>query len=93
MVDAGALDVPDPWLALDNVDRFLRPGGRFAAFVPNTNQVEDIVTGLRDRGYVEVTAVENIQRTIDVHPGGVRPSYDNLAHTGYLVFGRRPARE
>jgi tRNA (adenine57-N1/adenine58-N1)-methyltransferase len=93
MVDAVALDMPDPWLALDNVDRFLRPGGRFAAFVPNTNQVEDIVTGLRDRGYVEVTAVENIQRTIDVHPGGVRPSYDNLAHTGYLVFGRRPARE
>jgi tRNA (adenine57-N1/adenine58-N1)-methyltransferase len=93
LVDAVALDMPDPWLALDNVDRFLRPGGRFAAFVPNTNQVEGIVTELRNRGYAEVTAVENIQRTIDVHPGGVRPSYENLAHTGYLAFARRPARE
>ncbi|MBI0582646.1 MAG: tRNA (adenine-N1)-methyltransferase [Methanomassiliicoccus sp.] len=92
-VDAVALDMPDPWLALDNVDRFLRPGGRFAGFVPNTNQVEGLVNGLRERGYLEVRAYENIQRSIDVHPGGVRPSYDNLAHTGYLVFGRRPARE
>jgi tRNA (adenine57-N1/adenine58-N1)-methyltransferase len=64
----------------------------FAAFVPNTNQVADVVTYLRDRGYVEVEAVENIQRTIEVHPGGVRPAYENLAHTGYLVFGRRPSR-
>jgi tRNA (adenine57-N1/adenine58-N1)-methyltransferase len=92
-VDAVALDMPDPWLALDNVDRFLRPGGRFAAFVPNTNQVEGIVNGLRKHGYVEVSAVENIQRTIEVHPGGVRPAYENLGHTGYLAFGRRPARE
>lgn len=92
-VDAVALDMPDPWQALDNVDRFLRPGGRFSGFVPNINQVEGLVGRLRDRGYLEVMALENIQRTIDVHPGGVRPSYENLAHTGYLVFGRRPARE
>lgn len=90
-VDAVALDMPDPWLALDNVDRFLRPGGRFAGFVPNTNQVEGLVNGLRDHGYLEVHALENIQRSIEVHPGGVRPSYENLAHTGYLIFGRRSA--
>jgi tRNA (adenine57-N1/adenine58-N1)-methyltransferase len=93
MVDAVALDMPDTWLALDNVDRFLRPGGRFAGFVPNTNQVEGLVNGLRERGYLEVRAYENIQRSIEVHPGGVRPSYENLAHTGYLVFGRKPARD
>jgi tRNA (adenine57-N1/adenine58-N1)-methyltransferase catalytic subunit len=91
-VDAVVLDMPDPWSALDNMDRFLRSGGMFAAFVPNTNQVADVVTSLRDRGYVEVEAVENIQRTIEVHPGGVRPAYENLAHTGYMVFGRRPSR-
>lgn len=90
-VDAVALDMPDPWLALDNIGRFLRPGGRFAGYVPNANQVADLVNGLRDRGYQEVVALENIQRAIEVHPGGVRPSYDNLGHTGYLVFGRKTA--
>lgn len=92
MVDAVVLDMPDPWLALDNVERILRPGGRFAAFVPNTNQVEGAVNGLRDHGYLEVEAMENIQRHIEVHPGGVRPAYENLGHTGYLVFARRVDR-
>jgi tRNA (adenine57-N1/adenine58-N1)-methyltransferase len=91
-VDAVALDMPDPWLALDNVTRFLRPGGRFAGYVPNTNQVADLVNGLRDRGYQEVAAFENIQRAIDVHPGGVRPAYENLGHTGYMAFGRRSVK-
>ncbi|MCU0860942.1 MAG: methyltransferase domain-containing protein [Methanomassiliicoccales archaeon] len=30
-VDAVALDVPAPWLALENVNGFLRPGGRLCA--------------------------------------------------------------
>jgi tRNA (adenine57-N1/adenine58-N1)-methyltransferase len=91
-VDAVALDMPDPWLALDNVDRFLRPGGRFAGYVPNTNQVADVVNNLSDHGYLEIAALENIQRSIEVHPGGVRPSFENLGHTGYMVFARRPAK-
>ena len=92
-VDAVALDMPDPWQALDNVDRVLRSGGRFAAFVPNINQVEGVVNGLREHGYLEVEAVENIQRHIEVHPGGVRPAYENLGHTGYLVFARKVDRD
>ena len=92
MVDAVALDMPDPWLALENIERFLRPGGRISMYVPNTNQVADAVNGLKERGYLQVDALENIQRRIEVHPGGVRPSYENLSHTGYLVFARRPAK-
>jgi tRNA (adenine57-N1/adenine58-N1)-methyltransferase len=88
-VDAVALDMPDPWLALDNIGRFLRPGGRFAAFVPNTNQVADVVNALHRHGYRDVYAVEIIQRGIEVHPGGVRPAYENLSHTGYMIFGRK----
>jgi tRNA (adenine57-N1/adenine58-N1)-methyltransferase len=66
MVDAVVLDMPDPWLALDNVERI--------------------------HGVLEVEAMENIQRHIEVHPGGVRPAYENLGHTGYLVFARRVDR-
>ncbi|MCU0860941.1 MAG: hypothetical protein MUE65_01315 [Methanomassiliicoccales archaeon] len=47
--------------------------------------------GLRARGYLEVDALENVQRRMEVHAGGVRPSYDTLGHTGYLVFARRAA--
>jgi tRNA (adenine57-N1/adenine58-N1)-methyltransferase len=90
-VDAVSLDMPDPWQALDNVDRCLRPGGRISIYVPNMNQVTEAVNGLREHGYQQIDALENIQRRIEVHPGGVRPSYDTLGHTGYMVFGRRAA--
>ncbi len=90
-VDAVSLDMPDPWQALDNIDRVLRPGGRISIYVPNMNQVTEAVNGLREHGYQQIDALENIQRRIEVHPGGVRPSYDTLGHTGYMVFGRRAA--
>jgi tRNA (adenine57-N1/adenine58-N1)-methyltransferase len=86
--DAVVLDMPDPWDALDNVKTFLRCGGRMCAYVPNTNQLEQVVRRMRTSGFVEVKGLENIQRIMEVHEMGVRPSYDMLGHTGYLAFGR-----
>jgi tRNA (adenine57-N1/adenine58-N1)-methyltransferase len=88
-VDAVVLDIPNPWDALPNLGRFLRSGGRFGAFVPNANQVERLVWALRSDGYVEIEALENLQRQLEVHEGGVRPSFESMGHTGYMVFARR----
>ena len=55
------------------------------------NQAESTVVALRESGYADVRALENIQRFLEVHPGGVRPSFDTLGHTGYLVFARKRA--
>lgn len=87
--DVLTMDMPDPWLAIGNLEQHLLPGGRVCAYVPNMNQAESIVNELRDRGYSNVYALENMQRGLEVHPGGVRPSFEMLGHTGYLVFGRR----
>lgn len=87
-VDAVVLDIPDPWISIDSVARCLRPGGRFCAYVPNSNQVEATVKALREKGFVEIYALENLQRGVEVHEGGVRPSFEMLGHTGYLIFAR-----
>lgn len=87
--DVLTMDMPDPWLALPNLEGHLRAGGRVCAYVPNMNQVESTVVYMRDAGYADVHALENIQRYLEVHPGGVRPSFDTLGHTGYLVFARK----
>ena len=58
-------------------------------YIPNTNQLQLIVEALRQRDFYNVFSVEIIQREMEVHPGGVRPSYEMLGHTGYLVFGRK----
>jgi len=87
--DALIMDMPDPWLALDNLYENLRPGGRICSYVPNMNQAEKIVSALREKGFAEIYALENIQRGLEVHPGGVRPAFEMLGHTGYLIFGRK----
>jgi len=91
--DALIMDMPDPWLALDNLFGNLRSGGRICSYVPNMNQVESIVVALREKGFAQVYALENIQRVIEVHPGGVRPAFEMLGHTGYLIFGRKTSNE
>ncbi len=89
LADALIMDMPDPEKALDNLLPCLRPGGRICAYIPNMNQLELIVTALRERNFSDVVAYENIQREMEVHPGGVRPSFNMLGHTAYLVFGRK----
>lgn len=89
--DVLTMDMPDPWLAIANLQGHLRNGGRICAYVPNANQLESVVLSLRENGYADVHALENIQRGMEVHPGGVRPSFDNLGHTGYLIFARKRA--
>lgn len=89
IADALVMDMPDPWNAFDRLLGNLRSGGRICVYVPNTNQVEETVNALRDRNFYDVRVYENIQREMDVHPGGVRPSFSALGHTGYLIFGRK----
>lgn len=89
VADALIMDMPDPENALDNLLPSLRSGGRICAYIPNTNQLEKIVLALRERNFSDVFALENIQREMEVHRGGVRPSFDMLGHTAYLVFGRK----
>lgn len=88
-LDAAVLDIPDPWEAVRNVDASLKVGGYLCCYVPNTNQVEKAVRAMEDGGMSEVFAFETIQREMVVHAGGVRPSFDGLGHTGYLVFARK----
>ena len=91
VADALIMDMPDPENALDNLLPCLRAGGRVCAYIPNTNQLELVVNALRTRKFSDVFALEIIQREMEVHRGGVRPSYEMLGHTGYLAFGRKRA--
>jgi len=91
MYDALVMDMPDPWLALSNLLPNLRAGGRLCAYVPNVNQLDSIVNALRSERFFGVRATELLERTMEVHQGGVRPSFDMLGHTGYIICGRKRA--
>lgn len=87
--DAVVTDMPDPWAILAQTTRALRMGGHMCAYVPTMNQAEAIIKAMREIGYVGTHALENIQREIVVGPGGTRPDFEMLGHTGYLCFGRK----
>ncbi|MDD4185493.1 MAG: methyltransferase domain-containing protein [Candidatus Methanomethylophilaceae archaeon] len=89
--DALVMDMPDPENAFGNLLPKVRPGGMVCVYVPNANQLQNAVNAMRDAGLRDVSASETMQREMVVHPGGVRPSFDMLGHTGYLAFGRRTA--
>jgi tRNA (adenine57-N1/adenine58-N1)-methyltransferase len=92
-VDAAVIDIPNPWDAIDNVKKALKVGGYFCCYVPNANQLADVVRKMREAGFFEIISFETIQREMVVHDGGVRPSFDSLGHTGYLAFGRKMASD
>ena len=87
--DAVFLDIPDPWAAVESAWAALRPCGHLAAFSPNMEQVKETVAALRAKRFVEVRSHELLEREMEVHELGVRPSFAALGHTGYLTFARK----
>lgn len=89
-VDAIFLDLPSPWLAVENSYKTLRHGGVFVSFSPTINQVEKTVEALKSQNFVDYEAVEVILRRYKVEKGGTRPETFMVGHTGYIVFARKP---
>ncbi|RLE66278.1 MAG: protein methyltransferase [Thermoprotei archaeon] len=89
-VDAVFLDLPSPWLAVENSYRALRHGGIFVSFSPTINQVEKTVEALKSQDFIDYDAVEVILRRYKVERGSTRPETFMIGHTGYIVFARKP---
>ena len=87
-VDRVVFDITEPWRALHNVERCLRPGGFFCSYLPTVPQVQNLVEALRD-GWAMVRTFETIQRGWTVDGLSVRPDHRMVAHTAFLVVGRR----
>ncbi|MFO7792818.1 MAG: tRNA (adenine-N1)-methyltransferase [Candidatus Saliniplasma sp.] len=88
--DAFIVDIPEPWNAVSMANEVLKGGGFFAGYIPSMNQLEKTVKELRKHNYIDIKSFENLEREMIVKEKGVRPSFDMLGHTGYVIVGRRP---
>lgn len=86
--DAVFLDVRTPSLFLDQVRAALRPGGFFAALVPTTNQVIELLATLERKSFADIAVEELLLRQYKVVPDRLRPDDSMVGHTGYLVSAR-----
>lgn len=88
-LDAVLLDLAEPWAVLGHARDALRAGGRVATYTPTYNQLERTVRTLRELEFTELRSVELLERELHVGPGGTRPEFEMLGHTGFLAAGRR----
>jgi len=88
-LDAALLDMGDPWELVKPVKEALAPSAMLAAICPTMNQAEKLVQTLLDEGFVATETLELIARNIEARTGMTRPSMFMVAHTAYLVFGRK----
>ena len=87
--DAGFLDVPNPWDYIRQIRAALKPGAALGVIVPTTNQVQDLLPALRRDGFAFVEVCEILLRYYKPEPARLRPVDRMVAHTGFLIFGRR----
>ena len=88
-VDRVVLDLTEPWLAMPNVERCLRPGGLLTAYMPTVTQVQRLAEALRPPRWGMVQTFETLHRTWTVDGLSVRPDHRMVAHTAWLTVARR----
>jgi tRNA (adenine57-N1/adenine58-N1)-methyltransferase catalytic subunit len=86
--DAAFIDVREPWLCLEKVQTFLKDSGSIGMIVPTANQVSDILKEFH-KGFGNIEVLEIFIRKYKTVAERVRPSDRMIAHTGYLLFGRK----
>jgi len=87
--DAFFLDVPNPYDYISQVRAALKPGGYFGSIIPTVNQAEILLRALRRHRFAFLEMCEILLRYYKPEPDRLRPTDRMVAHTGFLVFGRR----
>lgn len=87
--DAFFLDVANPYDYITQVRAALKPGGFFGSLVPTVNQVEQLLVALRRERFAFLEVCEILVRHYKAEPTRLRPTDRMVAHTGFLIFGRR----
>jgi tRNA (adenine57-N1/adenine58-N1)-methyltransferase len=88
-VDRMVLDLPEPWHALGPTTESLVSGGILSCYVPTVPQVMQIVETMKGGRFGFISTFEVLLRTWNVDGQSVRPDHRMVAHTGFIVTGRK----
>lgn len=86
--DAAFIDVREPWMFLEKAHNLLKESGLLGIIVPTANQISDI---LREMPifFSDIEVLEIMLRKYKTVAERIRPNDRMVAHTGYLIFGRK----
>jgi tRNA (adenine57-N1/adenine58-N1)-methyltransferase catalytic subunit len=92
-LDRVVLDMPEPWRVVPHAARALRPGGILLAYLPTINQTAELRRALDEGPFALAATSEVLHRTWHIEARSVRPDHRMVAHTGFLTWARRMARD
>ncbi|MQA98891.1 MAG: SAM-dependent methyltransferase [Actinobacteria bacterium] len=90
-IDRFVLDLPEPWRAVGATTESLVEGGILCSYLPTIPQIQRLVEAMREGGFGLINTFEILRRTWNVEGQSVRPDHRMVAHTGFIVTGRRLA--
>ncbi|MEA2461959.1 MAG: tRNA (adenine57-N1/adenine58-N1)-methyltransferase catalytic subunit [Actinomycetota bacterium] len=88
-VDRMVFDLPEPWNAIGTSTNSLASGGILCCYLPTIPQVSQTVEAMRRGGFGEIETFEGLVRTWNVDGQSVRPDHRMVAHTGFIIVGRK----
>ncbi len=89
-IDVVALDVPEPWKAIDASYKALKFGGFIVSYSPTIPQVIRFVNAVKkNKKLLYLRTVELSKREWKIEGRAVRPRSGGIGHTGYLTFARK----
>ena len=90
-VDRLVFDLPEPWHAVGTATESLATGGLMCCYLPTIPQVQQTVEAMKGAGFALIETFEGLVRTWNVDGQSVRPDHRMVAHTGFLIVGRKTA--
>jgi len=88
--DRAILDLPEPWLFLEEIKKVLKDGGIFLAWLPTVLQVFKLVEEAKKTGdFYLVGIYEFLERKWQKIGKSLRPCDRMVAHTGFLLVFRK----
>lgn len=88
-VDVILLDVPEPWNALNSVNKSLKIGGFVVAYCPQIIQAQEFVNEANKLGFMNIKSVELIERDWKIEGSIVRPRSLSTIHSGFITIMRK----
>ena len=87
-VDIITLDLPEPWKVIESACGALKRGGHLVVYLPNLTQAKIFIDACHGSKIQVIETLELIERKWKIEERIMRPEFDMLGHTGFLIFCR-----
>ena len=88
-VDLITLDLPEPWRAITPAETALKTRGHLVIYLPNLIQVKRFIDSTKKTPIKVIETIELIERKWKIEDQIMRPEFQMLGHTGFLIFCRK----